>query len=207
MDPALFIAFAAASALLLAIPGPTILLVVSYSLSRGRTAAFATILGVTLGDITAITASMAGMGALLAASAELFTVLKWVGALYLIWLGVKIWRAPTGAANTGDTPERGSNLAIVCHCWLVTALNPKSIAFFVAFLPQFFVSSSPIVPQMLIMGVTFVAIAVVNALFYALIANRARTRINSPTTLRRLNRLGGSILIAAGVMTAAMRRS
>jgi threonine/homoserine/homoserine lactone efflux protein len=110
MDPALFIAFAAASALLLAIPGPTILLVISYALSRGRKAAFATILGVMLGDITAITASMAGMGALLAVSSELFTMLKWIGALYLIWLGVKLWRAPTDTTNTADAPDRGSNL-------------------------------------------------------------------------------------------------
>jgi homoserine/homoserine lactone efflux protein len=207
MDPALFIAFVAASALLLAIPGPTILLVISYALSRGRHAAFATIVGVALGDITAITASMAGMGAMLAASSELFTAFKWAGALYLIWLGVKLWRAPTGPIEATDAPKRRTNLAIVFHCWLATALNPKSIAFFVAFMPQFFVTGRPMAPQMLIMGVTFVSIAVVNAVLYALIADRARARFTKPGAMRLFNRLGGSILIAAGIMTAAVRRS
>jgi threonine/homoserine/homoserine lactone efflux protein len=207
MDPALFIAFAAASALLLAIPGPTILLVISYALTRGRHAAFATIVGVMLGDITAITASMAGLGALLAASSELFMALKWIGALYLVWLGIKLWRAPVTNLDAPDAPKRGSSLAIAFHCWLVTALNPKSIAFFVAFMPQFFNTAYPLGSQMVIMGVTFVAIAVVNAMFYAAVADRARARLGDPVTMRLLNRLGGTILIAAGVMTAAMRRA
>jgi threonine/homoserine/homoserine lactone efflux protein len=193
-------------ALLLAIPGPTILLVISYSLSHGRQAAFATILGVMLGDITAITASMAGLGALLAVSSELFMVLKWIGALYLVWLGVKLWRSPVADTEAGEIPARQSHYSICFHCWLVTALNPKSIAFFVAFLPQFFVASEPMAPQMLILGVTFVVIAVINAVFYALLADRARARVSKPRTRRLLNRLGGSILILAGGMTAAMRR-
>lgn len=207
MDFTLFIAFAAASALLLAIPGPTILLVVAYALSRGRRAAFATIVGVALGDVTAITASMAGMSALLATSSELFTILKWIGALYLIWLGIKVWRAPIEASVGADSVDGRSNLAIALHCWLVTALNPKSIAFFVAFMPQFFDTTRPMIPQMTIMGVTFVGLAVVNALFYAFIADEARARVTRPGTMRILNRLGGTILIGAGLLTAAMRRS
>ncbi len=87
-------AFAAASAIMLAIPGPTILLVVSYALGHGRKTALATVTGVALGDFTAMTASLFGLGAVLAASATLFTVLKWVGGAYLIWLGIKLWRAP-----------------------------------------------------------------------------------------------------------------
>src|SRR5690606_21870981 len=90
-----WLAFAAASAVVVAIPGPTILLVVSYALGHGRKMAGATVAGVTLGDFTAMTASMLGLGALLAASATLFTLLKWVGAAYLIYLGIKLWRAPT----------------------------------------------------------------------------------------------------------------
>ena len=132
--------------------------------------------------------------------------MKWIGALYLAWLGIKLWRVPVTPA-TADTPERGSGLAIAFHCWLVTALNPKSIVFFVAFMPQFFTASEPMAPQMLIMGVTFVTIAMANAVFYALIADRARARISGPETMRLLNRLGTSILITAGVMTAVMRRS
>src|SRR5690606_1925655 len=89
-----WLAFAAASAVMLAIPGPTILLVISYALGLGRRTAGATVAGVTLGDFTAMTASMLGLGALLATSAAVFTVLKWAGAAYLVWLGIKLWRAP-----------------------------------------------------------------------------------------------------------------
>lgn len=89
----------------------------------------------------------------------------------------------------------------------MTALNPKSIAFFVAFMPQFFVTSSPLAPQMIIMGTTFVVIAALNAAIYALLAERARAKVTNPSTLRLLNRVGGSILVMAGVLTAAMRRA
>src|SRR5690606_5248738 len=123
-----WLAFAAASAVMLAIPGPTILLVISYALGHGRKAAGATVAGVALGDFTAMTASMLGLGALLATSAAIFTVLKWAGAAYLVWLGIKLWRAPVsgaeGAAPAGEKPGR-----IFAHAYVVTALNPKSIVF------------------------------------------------------------------------------
>src|SRR6478752_6527930 len=88
-----WLAFAAASAVLLIIPGPTILLVVSYALGQGRRAAFPVATGVALGDFTAMTLSMLGLGAVLAASAILFAALKWIGGAYLIWLGIKLIRA------------------------------------------------------------------------------------------------------------------
>lgn len=96
-----WLAFVAASAIMLAIPGPTILLVISYALGHGRNASSATVAGVALGDFTAMTASMLGLGALLATSAALFTVLKWIGAAYLIYLGIKLWRAPVGNSTQG----------------------------------------------------------------------------------------------------------
>ena len=88
-----WLAFSAASAVLLVIPGPTILLVISYALGQGMRAALPLAVGVALGDLTAMTLSMLGVGALLAASAMLFTALKWIGAAYLVWLGIKLWRA------------------------------------------------------------------------------------------------------------------
>src|SRR5689334_8088684 len=87
-------AFVLASVVLLAIPGPTILLVIGQSLGAGRRNALPLVAGVALGDLTAMTLSLAGLGALLAASATAFTVLKWVGAAYLVWLGLSLWRAP-----------------------------------------------------------------------------------------------------------------
>src|SRR5690606_14401992 len=141
-----WLAFVAASAVLLAIPGPTILLVISYALGHGRKGASATVAGVALGDFTAMTASMLGLGALLATSAVLFTLLTWVGAAYLIYLGIKLWRAPVSTQVTPEAGEVSSErpLRIFLHTYVVTALNPKSIMFFVAFLPQFLDLTRPL---------------------------------------------------------------
>lgn len=201
-------AFAAASAIMLAIPGPTILLVVSYALGHGRKTALATVSGVALGDFTAMTASLFGLGAVLAASATLFTVLKWIGGAYLIWLGIKLWRAPVmfePMADNDNLPEKKS-IRVFLHAYVVTALNPKSIVFFVAFVPQFLNPALPFFGQMLIMEATFLVLATINASTYALAANAARGLIRKASIQRAVNRTGGTLLIAAGAVTAGYRR-
>lgn len=201
-----WLAFVAASAVLLAIPGPTILLVISYALGHGRRAAPASVAGVALGDFTAMTASMMGLGVLLATSAMLFTVLKWIGAAYLIYLGLKLWRAPAGPAETqGDSGTQPGRIFV--HLYAVTALNPKSIVFFVAFLPQFLDAAAPLLPQILIMESTFLVLATINALLYALLATAARRTIRKPSVQRAVNRVGGSLLIGAGVLTLAWKKA
>src|SRR3954466_2405831 len=124
MTLTLLTAFVAASSILLVIPGPTVLLVVSYALGRGWRTALPMAVGVALGDFTAMTLSLLGLGALLAASATLFTALKWVGAAYLVWLGIKLWRAG-GALDAKPRTDATSALRMLGHAWLVTALNPK----------------------------------------------------------------------------------
>jgi threonine/homoserine/homoserine lactone efflux protein len=201
-----WLAFSAAAAVLLAIPGPTILLVISYALGHGRKATAALVAGVALGDFTAMTASMVGLGALLAASAALFTALKWIGAAYLVYLGIRLWRAPVGHAAIGETAE-ARPFRIFAHTYAVTALNPKGIVFFVAFLPQFLNTAAPIVPQMAIFEATFLALATINASLYALMASSARQTVKNPVVQRAINRIGGSLLIGAGVLTATWRRA
>jgi threonine/homoserine/homoserine lactone efflux protein len=136
----------------------------------------ATVSGVALGDFTAMTASLFGLGALLAASATLFTVLKWIGGAYLIWLGIKLWRAPiiTGPMADNDNLPEEKSLKIFLHAYVVTALNPKSIVFFVAFVPQFLNPALPFFGQMLVMEATFLVLATINASTYALAAHAAR---------------------------------
>lgn len=204
-----WLAFVAASAILLAIPGPTILLVISYALGHGRRFAAATVAGVALGDFTAMTASMLGLGALLAASAAIFTVLKWIGAAYLIYLGIKLWRAPvadTAAAGEAQGSD-GSALRIFLHTYVVTALNPKSIIFFVAFLPQFLDTARPVFTQMLIFETTFLVLATLNAGTYALMASMARQTIRKPRVQRAVNRTGGSLMIGAGLLALGWRKA
>jgi len=203
-----WLAFVAASAVLLAIPGPTILLVISYALGHGRRFAAATVAGVALGDFTAMTASMLGLGALLAASATIFTLLKWIGAAYLIYLGIKLWRAPVAGPETGEAPVRNDKaLRIFLHAYVVTALNPKSIIFFVAFLPQFLDTSRPVFMQMVIFEVTFLVLATLNAGTYALMAAMARQTIRKPTVQRIVNCTGGSLMVAAGLLALGWKKA
>jgi threonine/homoserine/homoserine lactone efflux protein len=201
-----WLAFVAASIVLLAIPGPTVLLVVSYALGHGRRYAAATVAGVALGDLTAMTASLLGLGALLAASAGLFTAVKWVGAAYLVYLGLRLWRAPVGDPGQADISETRPG-RIFAHAYVITALNPKGIVFFVAFLPQFLDMTRPLLPQMAILVATFVSLATINAALFGLLASSARRTIRKPSAQRLVNRIGGSFLIGAGLLTAAWRRA
>lgn len=202
----LYFAYIVATLIVLAIPGPTIMLVVSYALTHGRKSAFATVMGVGLGDATAAAASLMGLGAVLAASATAFTALKWVGAVYLVWLGIKMWRSrPTalGTHQVADVPAR----KIFWHAYLVTALNPKAIVFFIAFLPHFIAPSAPVVPQLAILGTTFVVLGIVNAAVYALAAAAVGQKLRSPSLLRLVSKIGGGFLISAAAMTATLQRS
>jgi len=203
----LWLAFTLASLALLVIPGPTILLVLSYALTQGRRVALATAAGVALGDFVAMTASLIGLGALVMASATLFTALKWVGAVYLVYLGVKLLRARPATGLGDDLIEGVPARGVFWHAAAVTALNPKSIAFFIAFVPQFIRPENPLMPQFVVLVATFVGLAAANALAFALLADRLRARIRRPGVLLWLNRAGGTALCAMGVMTATLRRA
>lgn len=206
MTLAHWLPFAIASAILVAIPGPTVLLVISYALGHGRRYALTTTAGVALGDLTAMTASMLGLGVLLAASAALFTAVKWVGAAYLIYLGIKLWRAPVMEADAPASAETRTG-RIFAHAYAVTALNPKSIIFFVAFVPQFIDPHAAALPQIVIFEATFIILATSNALAYALIASVARRAIRSTRVQRTINRTGGTLLIGAGIFAAAWKKA
>src|SRR3954470_20701683 len=185
-------AFAAASTVLLIIPGPTILLVVSYALGQGWRTALPMAVGVALGDFTAMTLSMLGIGALLAASATVFTVLKVIGAGYLIYLGIKLFRAG-GALKAEPRTDAVSAARMMAHAWLVTALNPKSITFFVAFLPQFLDRHADFATQMLVFESTFLVLAFANAFGYALAASRARNFVRNSRVIGLFNKTGGAL--------------
>ncbi|MBO6893580.1 MAG: LysE family translocator [Roseibium sp.] len=202
----LYSAYVVATLIVLAIPGPTIMLVVSYALTQGRRSAFASVMGVGLGDATAASASLLGLGAILAASATAFTILKWVGAAYLVWLGIKMWRSrPTalGAHQVADIPAR----KIFWHAYVVTTLNPKGIIFFMAFLPHFIAPQAPVAPQLLLLGSTFVVLGILNAAIYAIAAAAIGNKLRNPSLMRLVNKVGGGFLISAAAMTATLQRS
>ncbi|MCW6506405.1 LysE family translocator [Lichenifustis flavocetrariae] len=199
-------AFVIASIVLLAIPGPTVLLVISYALGHGRRPAAAIVAGVALGDVTSMTASMLGLGAVLAASATIFTALRWIGGAYLIYLGVKLWRAPV--AETPNAEAAPASLwRIFAHAYAVTALNPKGIVFFVAFVPQFLTASAPFLTQVAVLEATFVTLAIINSAAYAMLASAARSQLRQARVRRIVNRTGGTLLIGAGALAAGWRKA
>ncbi len=197
IDPSLFAAFLVASVVVLAIPGPTILLVVTRSLNHGPAARRATVAGVVLGDLVAMTTAMIGLGAVLQASAQLFTALRLIGGLYLVWLGIGLIRS-RGAGWTVAAADGGSARRVFCESFAVTATNPKSIAFFVAFVPQFLDPALPLAPQTVAMILAFVALGGLNAAAYAWMAARVRHRLVDARIRRRIAAVSGGALVAGG---------
>jgi len=204
----LWLAFVAAASVVLMIPGPTILTVISYSVSHGRRANVPLVTAVALGDSTALAASLAGLGALLATSAFWFTLVKWVGGLYLLYLGLRLLRDRGEAAEPAPQRDRAlpGTWRLFGKTWLVTALNPKSIVFFVAFLPQFIDPAGSVVDQMWMLAVTFVVLATINASLYATFGSFASRLLSSGRAQRRFNLAGGSLLSAAGIWALLARR-
>jgi threonine/homoserine/homoserine lactone efflux protein len=200
-------AFILAAAIVLVIPGPTIILVISHSASKGRRAVLPLVAGVTLGDFTAMTLSLLGLGAILSASADLFSILKWIGAIYIIYLGVKLWRSTGPPPAMRRAAITTTHRRLFTHAYIVTSLNPKSIVFFVAFLPQFINHTAPIAYQLILLGLTFLILAAVNAALYGLFAGHLGDVLQNPDAQRWFNRCGGSALIGTGIFTAAFERS
>ena len=207
MSIEIWIAFVIAAMVLLIIPGPTIILVISQGIVHGRRAVLPLAVGVTLGDFTAMTLSILGLGAILASSAALFSGLKWIGAVYLIYLGIRLWRSNPEKYEIRCPAPRTSKPSLFKSAFIVTALNPKSIAFFIAFLPQFIDAQNETFPQFLVLGATFLFLAALNATLYALFAGQLRDTVQNAKVRRWFNRCGGSALIGAGVVTATLQRS
>jgi len=202
-----WLAFVAASTVMLMIPGPTLLTVISYSVAHGRRARWPLVAGVALGDSTALVVSLVGLGSLLAASATAFTVVKWIGGLYLLWLGFSMLRAGVIPSSVAPRAAPASMGRLFANTWLVTALNPKGIIFFVAFLPQFLTPGQPVTPQLWLLATTFVVLAALNAAGYAIFAGAARRLFASARALKRFNLVGGSLLSAAGIWALLARRT
>lgn len=201
-----FLPFLVATLILLATPGPTILMVVTYALARGRAVAIAVVAGVVLGDLLAMTGTLIGLGIILATSALAFTMMKWAGAIYLVWMGWRMISSADHALDHVDHVSMRSDWQAFRDSLIVTLLNPKSIGFFVAFVPQFVDPSRPAVPQFTIMTATFVTLGGLNALAYALLAGQLRQHIRNARAMALLRRLGGGVLILLAIMTTTLKR-
>jgi threonine/homoserine/homoserine lactone efflux protein len=197
-----WLAYTLVTTTFLLIPGPTIILVISYSLLRGRQAVIALVLGVGLGDLTAMSLSFLGVGVLLQTVAIAFYLIKWLGAAYLIWLGIKMWCSASEFTDLDKKTRSNAWREIFSSAYITTALNPKSIVFFLAFIPQFIEPELPFTTQAVILGATFFVLAIISVLSYAALAIYAGQQLHLPLIQRWTHRIGGGLLIGAGGMTA-----
>jgi threonine/homoserine/homoserine lactone efflux protein len=196
MDLPTWMGFVVSSAVLLLVPGPTIALVMSVALREGTRAAAPLAAGVMLGHLTAMTLAVLGLAVVVSTSGTVFLGMKWVGAVYLLWLGVRLWFAEASAG--GGRTGRGVLWGIVGHAWFVTALNPVSIMFFLAFLPQFLDPGRGFLRQAVVLEATFLSLAFLNALGYGLLAGRAGRVSRSPGMLRMMQVGAGTVMVIAG---------
>jgi threonine/homoserine/homoserine lactone efflux protein len=200
IEPALLLAFAAAVTLLMLVPGPNVALIVANSGRHGTRAGLATVAGTLAAQALSLALVTAGLTALLETVGALFSWLRWVGAAYLVWLGVRQWRAPPRDLSQAQAQPRG---ALLLQAFLISLVNPKTLLFYGAFLPQFISLERPVVPQAALLSVIFLAIALTVDSGWALAAGRARPLLARPGRL--MGRLSGGILIGAGVTLGLLR--
>lgn len=203
------LAFVATAGVLLIIPGPTILTVVAYGLRVGRKAVWASAAGVALGDLTAVTVCLTGLGAVLAVSPVAYDVIKWGGVAYLLYIAVQTWRESNHvgreAGQSLTAPEISAQIPlskVFRQTFIVTALNPKGLVFFLAFIPQFVDRSLPYWPQVSIYGLVFVVLGGINALAYAYSSGRLSSLFTRGGSLKWLKRVSAGFLGSAALITA-----
>ena len=204
MNAPLLAAFGAASFVLAATPGPGVLYIVTRTLAQGRRAGLASVAGVALGNLGNAMAASLGLAALLAVSSLAFTIVKFAGAAYLVWLGIKALRdsAPTTPADTFEPPQHGR---IVRDGFAVALLNPKTALFFAAFLPQFIDPAASAIAQSLLFGTAFVAIAACTDTAYVCAAGIVAPALNGRAggLGRRLGRYATALVyFGLGALTA-----
>ena len=196
-----YIAFLAANALLVYTPGPTMLLVVHYALTYGRQVGKYTIPAVLLGDIIAVNFSLYILGSLLNIFPSSFVLLKIVGGVYMILLGVS-----NILSQKKIVPDEKNNIKlpdkkVFVHVMLITAFNPKTLIFLLAFLPQFLNPNGNILSQTLLMGVSSVLLGLTGSSFYTMAASKIHHLVNTPRAQKIVHFVSGSILCAMGIST------
>ena len=198
----LFAAFLVITVILFITPGPIVTLVVATGASQGVRAALTTVAGTSLGNALLLTAIAFGLNWVLQNAVELFELLRWVGAAYLIWLGVQAWRhagtASMAAAGGGVNFSRGVVVALT---------NPKTIAFFTAFLPQFIDPTLPAAMQLAVMCAVSVLLGALMDSGWAIASGLGRAWFINPERARLLNRMSGVVLIGGGIWLSLARRS
>jgi threonine/homoserine/homoserine lactone efflux protein len=201
-DPNLFLAFVLAVTVLMLVPGPNVALIVANSVAYGARYGLLTVAGTSSAMIVQLGIVALGMTEALHAAATWFEWIRWLGVIYLVWLGIKEWRAPP-VDLTRTKPEPRSARAIYARALFVSLTNPKTLLFYGAFFPQFVRPDYDIGLQVAVLSVTFLALAILIDGAWAVAAGRARRLLASRGRLR--NRLSGGLLMGAGLGLAMAR--
>ena len=199
--------FALTETVLCFTPGPAVLLVLSQAISRGTGKTVWSILGILTANTVYFALSATGVGAILLASYDVFFAIKWIGAAYLVWLGVTAFFGKSDSLSiTPASATAVSSRRMFANGFILQMSNPKALIFFAALLPQFIDPHTAIWPQVLILALTSVAIEFCVQLFYATLAGRATRFATRPSFAKITNRISGSLLVAAGIGIAAIKR-
>jgi threonine/homoserine/homoserine lactone efflux protein len=208
-SPSTLAVFCAAALALIVVPGPAVTYIVTESIDKGRSAGLVSALGIASGGLVHVIAAVVGLSALLASSATAFTVVKIVGAVYLILLGVRRLLARDDDAEPDAAPAAGAHGRLFVQGAVVNVLNPKTALFFLAFLPQFVdPSHGSAAQQVAVLGLVFVLLAVLSDSTYALVAAALAGRLRASERARRLRRyVTGGVFVALGVTAATAKRA
>jgi homoserine/homoserine lactone efflux protein len=201
MNWQLFTAFLLITLVLFLIPGPIVTLVIATSVNKGMRAGLVTVAGTSCGTAVLLAVIALGLGWIMNHALYWFELLRWVGAFYLIWLGIQAWRSAAGAA-----PLPPSDRVQFGRGFLVALSNPKTIAFFTAFLPQFVDAELPIAPQLAAMCVVSVLLGAVSDSGWAILAGLGRIWFMQPARTELLGRVSGLALIGGGIWLSLSRR-
>jgi threonine/homoserine/homoserine lactone efflux protein len=207
MNPHLYLAYCLAVAILVLLPGPVVTLVVANSLSQGSRAGLAVVAGASIGNAILLVGTAIGLLAFFAWLSDVFAVVRWGGALYLIWLGIKAWRSQGAPALAGAQAPPRTLRSVFFQGFLVALTNPKAIVFYIAFLPQFIDARRSPGPQLLAMTATMIVMALASDSAYALLASRLRSWFTTPARRRLQGRISGALLFGVGCGLLLARRA
>jgi len=204
MTPGTWFGFLLASIVIAVTPGPGAVISMSSGLRHGYRAALGAILGLQTAILLHLSVVAVGLGAVLAASEAAFDLVKFVGAAYLVWLGIQKWRAPASAL--ADAESRPDHQSLYLQGLLVNLTNPKAIVFIGALVPQFVTPGLPQLPQYLVIALTLCLTDIVVMSVYALAASRFSGWFHDPARVRAQNRLFGGLFVSAGTLLALSSR-
>ena len=189
-------------------PGAGAIASMSSGLQYGFWRGYWNALGLQIGLALQIAIVAAGVGAILSASALAFSLIKWFGVAYLVWLAIAQWRAlPSDLATGAAERPIGRPLTLVLRGFLVNASNPKAVVFMLAVLPQFIHPQEPLVPQYLIMGVTMIVVDLIVMAGYTGLASRVLRALRTPRQQRLMNRTFAGLFVGAAALLATVRRA